>query len=117
MASLIRAAVISLQAVEVDQATGVDPSAVGLTRADLGRVLVKVVKELRVRIGIKPRKCIMGSRLLYLLTLKTLEMALNAAHQKGANHLIKGLESLEIQAKASDFDEFSPKSAIILDLQ
>jgi hypothetical protein len=44
-------------------------------------------------------------------------MALNGAHQKGANPLIKDLENLEIQAKASDFDEFSSKSAIILDLQ
>jgi hypothetical protein len=44
-------------------------------------------------------------------------MALNGAHQKDANHLIKGLENRETQAKASDFDEFSSKSAIISDLQ
>jgi hypothetical protein len=44
-------------------------------------------------------------------------MALNGAHQKDANHLIRDLENLEIQAKASDFDEFSSKSAIISDLQ
>jgi hypothetical protein len=36
---------------------------------------------------------------------------------RDANPSIKDLESHEIQAKASDFDEFSSKSAIILDLQ
>jgi hypothetical protein len=44
-------------------------------------------------------------------------MALNGVHQKDENHLIKDQESLEIQAKASDFDRFSSKSAIISVLQ
>ena len=44
-------------------------------------------------------------------------MDLNGVPKKGANPSIKDLESLEIQAKASDFDEFSSKSAIILVLQ
>jgi hypothetical protein len=44
-------------------------------------------------------------------------MALNGELQKGANPSIKALENREILAKASDFDEFSSKSAIILDLQ
>ena len=43
-------------------------------------------------------------------------MGLNGVPQKDANPLIKGLENLEIQAKASDFDEFSSKSAIIFGL-
>jgi hypothetical protein len=41
-------------------------------------------------------------------------MALNGERQKGENPSIKDLESHGIQAKASDFDEFSSKSAIIL---
>jgi hypothetical protein len=44
-------------------------------------------------------------------------MALNEVYQKGVNPSIKALENREIQAKASDFDEFSSKSAIIFDLQ
>jgi hypothetical protein len=44
-------------------------------------------------------------------------MALNGGLQKGANPSIKAPENREIQAKASDFDEFSSKSAIILVLQ
>lgn len=43
-------------------------------------------------------------------------MAPNEEHQKGANHSIKALENLEIQAKASDFYRFSSKSAIIFGL-
>ncbi len=43
-------------------------------------------------------------------------MALSVGHQKGANLSIKALENLEIQAKASDFYQFSSKSTIIFGL-
>ena len=75
---------------------------------------VRAAKVVRGRTAIKARKSIMDSLLLCQPALKIREMALNGAHQKGASPLTRGLESLEIQAKASDFDGFSSKSAIIL---
>ncbi len=79
---------------------------------------VKVVaKAVRVRIAIKARKSIMDSLLLLRQAPKAQEMVPNGGRQKGGNHSIKALENRGIQAKASDFDEFSSKSAIILDLQ
>ena len=123
MASLIKVGVINLLAVAVHQAKDAVLFGVALMRVDLVRELGKVVrvvrvaKELKVRIVIKARKCTMDSLLLSLPVPKVLEMDLNGVPQKGANPSIKDLESLVIQAKASDFDEFSSKSAIILVLQ
>ena len=67
MASPIKVEVINLLAVAVDQAKDAVLSGVALTLADLVRELGKVVrvaKELKVRIAIKARKCIMVSLLL-----------------------------------------------------
>jgi len=67
MVSPIKVGVINLLAVAVDQAKGVVLFGVALTLVDLGKELGKVVrvaKELRVRIVIKARKCTMVSLLL-----------------------------------------------------
>jgi hypothetical protein len=67
MVSPIKIGVINLLAVAVDQAKGVVLFGVALTLVDLGKELGKVVrvaKELRVRIVIKARKCTMVSLLL-----------------------------------------------------
>ena len=64
MASPIKVEVINLLAVAVDQAKDAVLSGVALTLADLVRELGKVAKELKVRIAIKARKCIMVSLLL-----------------------------------------------------
>jgi hypothetical protein len=67
MASLIKVGVINLLAVAVHQAKDAVLSGVALMRVDLVRELGKVVrvaKELKVRIVIKARKCTMDSLLL-----------------------------------------------------
>ena len=100
MASPIREEVANLVAVVLERVVDlsvVAPKVAGQDKA------VKVDRADKAKIAIKAKKSIMDSLLLWQEALKLPEMGLNAAPQKGANPLTKGLENPEIQAKASDF--------------
>jgi hypothetical protein len=84
-------------------------SVVVLRVADLGKVdkAAKVGRAAKgkgkVRTAIRAKKYIMASLLLLQPAPKVLEMGPKGMHPKGENPSIKGLESLVILAKASDF--------------